>query len=61
MDIIELYSKIEEKRKELNNLVSSRISDLSTSEIIKINNELDELIAAYFELFGLQINQEPVE
>ncbi|NLU36113.1 MAG: aspartyl-phosphate phosphatase Spo0E family protein [Clostridiales bacterium] len=61
MDIIELYSKIEEKRKELNNLVSSRISDLSTSEIIKISNELDELIAAYFELFGLQINQEPVE
>ena len=61
MDIIELYSKIEEKRKELNNLVSSRISDLSTSEIIKISNELDELITAYFELFGLQINQEPVE
>ncbi len=61
MDIIELYSKIEEKRKELNNLVSSRISDLSTSEIIKISNELDEHIAAYFELFGLQINQEPVE
>ena len=61
MDIIELYSKIEEKRKELNNLVSSRISDLSTSEIIKISNELDELIGSYFELFGLQINQEPVE
>jgi len=59
MDIKELYLKIEEKRKELNKLAASRPSELCTKDIIKISNELDELIAAYFELFGQ--NHEPTE
>jgi hypothetical protein len=50
MQIKELLLKIEEKRKELNKLVDSKLSGLFAKEIIKISNELDVLIAAYLKL-----------
>ncbi len=53
MDAKELYYRIEEKRKELNNLAAFNLSSLSTEDIVRISHELDELIAAYHELYKI--------
>lgn len=46
MDRHALFLMIEQKRKQLNDIVSKNIC-LSSNDILKISNELDELIAAY--------------
>ena len=51
MELKELQIQIEQKRYELNKLALSKITDLSSDDIVKISNELDTLIAAYIDLF----------
>jgi isochorismate synthase EntC len=41
---------IEKKRSELDKLVLTRITDLSTDDIVALSNELDHLIAIYINL-----------
>lgn len=50
VDIHELYWKIEEKRKELNQLAASNLSSLCTKDILKASTELDTLLADYLKL-----------
>ena len=50
MERKDLQKQIEQKRHELNQLVLSQLSDLSSDEILKISNDLDHLIAAYIDL-----------
>jgi hypothetical protein len=50
MDAAKLQSIIEEKRRELNSLVGSDLSDLCKDEVLRISTELDALIASYIRL-----------
>jgi len=50
LELKELQIQIEQKRYELNKLALSKITDLSSDDIVKISNELDTLIAAYIDL-----------
>ena len=61
MDIKELQVRIEEKRKELNKLAACNLSSLSAQEIVKISHELNELITAYFEIYGVNKDYESTE
>lgn len=47
MDLHSLSEKIEKKRKDLMNMIIDKSMELTDKDIIKISNELDELIALY--------------
>jgi len=53
-----LQMMIEEKRKELDSLVLSNLKNLCNSKVIKLSNELDELIALYFSLSDKDIKHD---
>ncbi len=50
MNLEQLLLNIEIKRQELDNMVLSNLSELSSEEIIKLSHELDYLISVFFEL-----------
>lgn len=50
MEFRDLQMLIEKKRSELDKLVLTRITDLSTDDIVALSNELDHLIAIYINL-----------
>lgn len=50
MNLKQLLLNIEIKRQELDNMVLSNLSELSSEEIIKLSHELDYLISVFFEL-----------
>lgn len=58
MEARTLQMMIEEKRKELDSLVLSNLKNLCNSKVIKISNELDELIALYFSLSNKEIKHD---
>jgi hypothetical protein len=50
LEFRDLQMLIEKKRSELDKLVLTRITDLSTDDIVALSNELDHLIAIYINL-----------
>jgi hypothetical protein len=50
LNLEQLLLNIEIKRQELDNMVLSNLSELSSEEIIKLSHELDYLISVFFEL-----------
>ncbi|WZL77499.1 aspartyl-phosphate phosphatase Spo0E family protein [Eubacteriales bacterium mix99] len=50
MELKELETRIQQKRQELNQLISLHMEDLSSDEILRMSNELDGLISAYIDL-----------
>jgi hypothetical protein len=50
LNLKQLLLNIEIKRQELDNMVLSNLSELSSEEIIKLSHELDYLISVFFEL-----------
>ncbi len=52
MELKELEIRIQQKQQELNQLILLNKEDLSSNEILRLSNELDDLISAYIDLSG---------
>lgn len=50
MNMDQLLISIEDKRQELDNMVLSNMSELSSKEIVRLSHELDNLISIFLEL-----------
>ena len=52
LELKELEIRIQQKQQELNQLILLNKEDLSSNEILRLSNELDDLISAYIDLSG---------